>query len=135
MVLIDAVHEDRYTLAESFQSEELNHRMWASVKDSSKNDGNIDRMKSIEQIHAARRIFDFPLIVLTRGLPSAPSPVWPMDKWDALETSLQREFLNFAAPSKQIIAERSDHAIHEHQPELVLEAIREVVGIARQKTG
>jgi pimeloyl-ACP methyl ester carboxylesterase len=131
MVLIDAVHEDRYKHFERVLSEELNNRMWAATKDPSQNDERIDRLTSMAQVCAAKQEFRFPLIVLTRGLPDEPSPVWPTDKLGAIETDLQHEFTKLSPKSRQIIAEESGHFIQKDQPELVVQAVREIVEMVR----
>ena len=61
MVLIDPVHEDKYSRFEKILPEERANRMWEFVRDPSKNDENIDRMASIEQVHSCQRLFHFPL--------------------------------------------------------------------------
>jgi pimeloyl-ACP methyl ester carboxylesterase len=126
MVLIDAVHEAKYARFEKVLSDEQARRMWASVKDPSKNDENIDRMASIEQVHSATRLFDFPLIVLTRAADSS-------DEMDMIETSLQAEFLNLSSASRQYFSKYADHYIQNSEPELVVEAIRQVVESARKR--
>jgi pimeloyl-ACP methyl ester carboxylesterase len=133
MLLIDAAHEDKYDHFESVLSDELAQRMWASVKDPYLNDEKIDRIASIDQVRAARQAFDFPLLVLTRGISSdEPSSIWP-EELNTIEMDLQRDFLKLSRKSKQIIAERSWHYIHKSQPELVINAIREVVEMARER--
>lgn len=133
MLLIDAAHEDRYDHFEKVLSAELIQRMWASVKDPYLNDEKINRLASIAQIRSAGQSFDFPLVVLTRGIAAEePSPVWP-GELNKIEMDLQRDFLKLSRKSKQIIAERSWHYIHKSQPELVIDAIREVVEVAREK--
>jgi pimeloyl-ACP methyl ester carboxylesterase len=119
MVLIDPVHEDKYARFEKILSEEHAARMWASVKDPSRNDENIDRMASIAQVHATNRVFDFPLIVLTRATDS--------DEMNGIETSLQAEFLKLSTHSKQYFSKSDDHYIQNSEPELVIDSIRQVV--------
>jgi pimeloyl-ACP methyl ester carboxylesterase len=85
---------------------------------------------SIEQLRAApMRLGDKPLIVLTRGL-KEESPSGSPDEaervgqaWAELQADLARRSSN----GKQIIAERSGHYIQFYQPDLVIDAIRQVV--------
>lgn len=119
MVLIDAVHEDKYEQFEKVLSEEKANRMWAFVKDSSKNDENIDRIASFEQVRSKQNSFDFPLIVLTRAAGS--------DELSKIETDLQAEFLKLSAKSKQYLSKHNDHFIQNSEPELVIDTIRQVV--------
>lgn len=125
MVLVDAVHENKYEQFEKILSEEKANRMWASVKDPSKNDENIDRIASIEQIRSKQTSFDFPLIILTRATES--------DELSKIETKLQAEFLKLSAKSKQYFSKHTDHFIQNSEPELVIDAIRQVVESAKAK--
>jgi pimeloyl-ACP methyl ester carboxylesterase len=60
MVLIDAVHEDKYARFEKLLSEERANRMWEFVRDPSKNDENIDRMVSIHKFKTPNAYSTFP---------------------------------------------------------------------------
>ena len=119
MVVVDAVHEDKYERFAEIQTEEQNIRMWAAVKDPAKNDEGIDRIASIEQVRAHPRIHDFPLIVITRASAT--------DAWNQIETSLQAEFLKLSTNSKQLISKSSDHFLNNSDPEIIVNAIREIV--------
>ncbi|MEW6401839.1 MAG: alpha/beta hydrolase [Chloroflexota bacterium] len=128
MVLVDATHEDRTAGFEKFLSDELIARNRAYLADPSKNSEFVDRIPSEQQVRAARRQFSFPLVVLTRGLPDEPDAVWPSADLQRVETELQREFLQLSSKSSQVIAEKSGHYIQHDQPELVIEAVRKVMG-------
>ena len=124
MVLIDAVHENKYEQFEKILSEEKANRMWAFVKDPSKNDENIDRMASIEQVHGKQILFDFPLIILTRATDS--------DEMNKIETNLQAEFLKLSTNSRQYFSKHNDHFIQNLEPELVIDSIRQVVELIKE---
>jgi hypothetical protein len=96
--------------------------------DPSKNSEFVDRIPSEQQVRDARRTFEFPIIVLTRGLPDALDDVWPSADLQRIEQELQREFLQLSPNSTQVIAERSGHLIQKDQPELVIEAICKMLG-------
>jgi pimeloyl-ACP methyl ester carboxylesterase len=119
MILIDAVHENKYERFEKILSEEPANRMWASLKDPSKNDESIDRIASIKQVRSNPRVFDFPLIVLTRATDT--------DEMNIVETSLQAEFLKLSSKSKQYFSKYDDHYIQNSEPELVIDSICQVV--------
>ncbi len=122
MVLIDTVHEDKFWQFEKVLPEDRVARMWDAVKDPAKNDENIDRIASIEQLKSIQRDFDFPLIVLTRAIN-------PHDSNDLvkIEVDLQAEFLKLSPQSQQFFSKYTDHFIQKSEPELVINAIRQVV--------
>lgn len=128
MVLIDASHEDRTAGFEKILSDELITRNRAYLLDPSKNDEFVDRIPSEQQVRDARRIFDFPLAVLSRGLPDKPDAVWPSVELQRVEQELHREFLKLSPKSFLVVAEKSGHEIQKDQPELVVEAIRKIAG-------
>jgi pimeloyl-ACP methyl ester carboxylesterase len=128
MVLVDSTHEDRTEGFEKVLSPELIARNRAYLADPSKNSEYIDRIPSEKQVRDARRPFDFPLVVLTRGLPDEPDSVWPSTDLQRVECNLQLEFLKLSSKSSHVIAEKSGHWIQTDQPELVIEAIRKVIG-------
>jgi pimeloyl-ACP methyl ester carboxylesterase len=65
-----------------------------------------------------------PLVVLTRGHPDVPGPFVEQD--EALWLQLQRELAQLVPGSRHVITQ-SGHNIPDEQPELVLDAIRDVV--------
>jgi pimeloyl-ACP methyl ester carboxylesterase len=132
LVLVDAVHEDKYTHFEKVLPEERASRMWASIKDPSKNDEQIDRMVSIEQVRSTQRSFAFPLIVLTRNAAPAASADAP-DELAVIETSLQQEFLKLSPNSQQYLSQYNDHYIQNSEPGLVIEAIRQLCDFTSTK--
>ena len=75
-----------------------------------------------------RPILEIPIVILTRG-----KRVWPDTSYgDAMEEAwreLQAELNYMSDNSIHIIAENSGHVIHLDEPELVVEAIRDVLNI------
>ena len=124
MVLVDAVHEGRYERFAQVMTEEQTQRMWVSFKDPTKNDECIDRVASIAQVTGNQRIYDFPLAVLTR----APDG----DVLRQIEIELQGELLKLSTNSRQYFSKYSDHFINTSEPELIIEAIRQVVELIRE---
>jgi pimeloyl-ACP methyl ester carboxylesterase len=95
-----------------------------------------DLEESQNQMRAANitTLGDIPLIVLRHGAeqPMMASP----EVVQALEDTFERLQVEMAALSsngKLVVAERSGHAIHLDQPELVVAAIREVVTAAQKR--
>jgi pimeloyl-ACP methyl ester carboxylesterase len=83
---------------------------------------------------APMRLGDKPLIVLTHGMKEAIPFTTPEEAerieqtWKELQADLARR----SSKGKQIIAEKSGHYIQFYQPELVIDAIRQVVEATRQ---
>ena len=95
-------------------------------------------LRDLEETHAQMRaaqvasLGDIPLVVLRHGAeqPMMASP----EVAAALEetfTRLQVEMAALSTNGKLVVAERSGHAIHLDQPELVVDAVREVVAAVR----
>jgi pimeloyl-ACP methyl ester carboxylesterase len=90
---------------------------------------------SAQQLRAApMQMGDKPLLVLTRGMKES-SPFSSPEEADRMEQAwreLQADLASRSSNGKQIIAERSGHFIQFYQPELVIDAIHQVVAAARQ---
>jgi pimeloyl-ACP methyl ester carboxylesterase len=134
MVLVDSTHEEE------------NHRMLAALppeilKNAKPEDmiirsvESIDFNRSVAELRAANWHSNIPLIVLTRGSATfnpndyAVPSVAP--KFEQIRLELQKELVRRSSRGKQIIAEKSGHNIHRDQPELVIDAIREVMEEAK----
>jgi len=84
-------------------------------------------------------IGNIPLVVLSAGL----SPIPPeggrgisaedAEHFKAVSAELHAELAALSPRGKRLVAERSGHYIHVDQPELVIEAIREVVEAVRRR--
>jgi pimeloyl-ACP methyl ester carboxylesterase len=70
---------------------------------------------------------DTPLIVLSRG---GPNPGLPEEQFEQLKQcwdELQQDLVKLSTNSQHFVAEKSGHYIHHDQPELVVDAIRQVL--------
>ena len=76
---------------------------------------------------------DIPLVVLTAGIVMRRDDVPPdvAERLDNVRLGMHREMLTLSTNSTHMIAEESDHAIPSNQPELVVEAISQVVEAIR----
>jgi len=136
LVLVDASHEDQDARLQALIGPEL----WAS-RQQALAQGNSEGV-ALETIAAEVRsapgpggLPPTPLIVLTRGLPGDPSmfpPGWPVEAEAQLWRELQADLAGRVPGGRQVVAQHSGHYIHQSEPGLVVEAIREVVGAARQ---
>ena len=94
--------------------------------------------ESLAQVRAAQptTLGDMPLVVLTRGL--SPDPNLPglsdedAQQAEAVWNELQTEMVALSSNGKQVIAEESGHLVQVDQPELVIDAIGDVVEAARR---
>lgn len=71
-----------------------------------------------------------PVIVVSAGKPDVAGP--SAEKFRAMFTELQKEFATRVPNAKQIIATKSGHYIQEQEPELVVQAVKEIVEAYRK---
>lgn len=83
--------------------------------------------ESAEQVKAARRDLELPLVVVSAAERGAESVV-------EILNDLQRDQVALSKHSCQVIAPRSGHVIAVDQPEIVVDAIRATVAASRQGT-
>jgi len=135
MVLVDSSLEDLFARWDAFVDAESMKRKRARMVD---NPEGVDWEATCAKVRAANWHSDIPLIVLTQGRDEdwskiAPEDVETVKKMGQVFRELQADLTRRSSNSKQIIAERSGHNIHDDQPELVIDAIRQVVEAVRQK--
>ena len=77
---------------------------------------------------------DRPLVVLSAGrMQVSPLPADVVEKLDQVRLKMREELLCLSLDSTHVIAEKSGHSIQNDQPDLVVEAIRQVVDAARSR--
>jgi pimeloyl-ACP methyl ester carboxylesterase len=89
---------------------------------------------SMEQTRQTGNLGDRPLVVLTAGQLDEEIAAYPGVDEDAYRASrmmLQEELATLSTNSRLIVAEKSDHMIQLNQPELVIDAILQVVEMCR----
>ena len=99
----------------------------------------LNEVKSVELSTAQNKppsdLGNAPLIVLSRG---GTNPGLSEAQFEQLRQSwdeLQQDLVKLSTNSQHIIAEKSGHYIHHDQPELVVDAIRQVVMASRTGRG
>jgi pimeloyl-ACP methyl ester carboxylesterase len=96
----------------------------------------VDFDTSSEQMRQARvatPLQPMPLAVLSRGTSDdAPFPDWPVDAFMRLWEAQQRDLAALVPAARHIVASQSGHYVQQEQPELVTEAIRQVVAGVRE---
>ena len=91
--------------------------------------------ETVDQVQRAGSLGNLPLIVLT-----ATGPIWwpdmsaDIDQAKFRETwlQLQTELTNLSSDSRQIFAEHSSHLINFDQPELIVDAVRQLLETGKQ---
>lgn len=90
---------------------------------------------TLYQVQHSGSLDDLPLVVLT-----ATGPVWWPDmpaevnpaKFRKMWMELQHDLTTLSSNSRQVLADHSSHFIQFDQPELVIDAIRQVITVTRQ---
>ena len=146
MVLLDSTHEDVWL---RFQ-EALTPDQWAEFEALTvTNQELLDAYPEAEQwytapladdtttgqVRQARKdapLHPMPLVVLAHGIPFAdPFPGWPSDKMEGIMFALQQDLAQLVPDARLIVATESGHNIHQDQPELVIDAVRQVLEAVR----
>ena len=90
---------------------------------------------SVSQVREARQdrpIRPMPVVVLAHGIPfTAPIAGWPTDEMESIMLDSQRDLVTLVPDARLMIAAQSGHNIHQDQPELVVDAIAQVVTAVR----
>ena len=91
---------------------------------------------SYAQARSAAGLGDRPLIVLTRGRPPTPSGNPELDRQvaayeQAWMHEMQAGLARLSTRGRQVIVEQSGHSIPEQAPQVVIEAVREVLTMIR----
>ena len=146
MVLLDTTHEDVWL---DFQ-EALTPEQWAvSEALTVENQDLLEAYPEAErwftapladdattgQVRRAMKdapLHPMPLIVLHHGIPFGdPFPGWPAEEMEAIMNALQEDLASSVPDGRLVIATESGHNIHQDQPDLVIDAIRQVVEAVR----
>jgi pimeloyl-ACP methyl ester carboxylesterase len=139
MVLVDSAHEDEADRAVALTPPDVLKEMLRRARPEDltpRSDERIDGCSVRTLMNALDWRGDIPLVVLTQGIPYGPDMVAvpsAAPKAYQLHLELQRELAGRSPRGRQVIAEKSGHAVHQDQPELVVSAVREVLEASRQK--
>jgi len=127
IVLIDPAVEYKEKQFLNILNNNLEQKMEQYYKNPELNNEKIDKIKTYEEIIKYKRKFEFPLTVISRGLPDCYGDKWPEKEMLNLEHQLQYGLNDLSDDFKIIIAKRSGHYIHLDQPELVIKEINSLV--------
>jgi len=130
MVLVDSAHEDEPDRGLTLLPLEIVRQLKSEDFVIRHPRESVDHCSIRALMNAANWRSNIPLIVLTQGRPYSPND-YPTPalapKFYQLHLEMQRDLVRRSPRGKQVIAEKSGHGIHQHQPELVIDAIRQVV--------
>ncbi len=133
LVMVDSIHPDLDARIEAILTpEQIKERR----SDLELNEDKIrfaDILESDAQVKAAGKLPDVPLIVLRHGVPFQFSPGWPADRIEKLWTELENDIASKTTHSRVIVAEKAGHRIQVDQPQIVVDAIKDVVQQVRGK--
>ena len=133
LVFVDISHPDQTARADALTTPEMAKRRHDGLM---QNREGLDVDEILAQVRALNWRTSVPLYVLARGATAPPSADWTAENWakyGAAQREMQQDHARRSSNSKLIIAEKSGHAIHQDQPELVIDAIKQVVNIVRTK--
>lgn len=91
----------------------------------------------LRQARVAEMLRPMPLVVLSHGRAADPGerpPGWPIAEEERIWRELHAEIARLVPNGRQVVAEASGHDIHQEQPELVVEAIRNVVAVVASRS-
>jgi pimeloyl-ACP methyl ester carboxylesterase len=134
LVLVDTAHEEQEAwLMAELSSDEMAEQMRFQAGENAE---GADVTTSFAEARAAHWQLQAPLVVLVRGTmpPDEEPPNWTPERAARMEPSwlrLQAALARRSPRGRLVIAERSGHYIHHRQPDLVAEAIRQIVQIGR----
>lgn len=140
IVLVDSSHPDTYpevakVLPPPTPGESGFLQGWRKGPDLSKTREWVDLKANADLVRATGGFGDKPLIVLTQS-PNWNDPFAPDDVEPLIDEVLQRldtQLLTLSSDSKRIVAKQAGHNIQLEDPQLVVDAISDVVARARQR--
>ncbi len=152
MVLVDPTHEEQWDLGlallppeEPGEPEEITKRRrfhTEGLNDPSVNPEGVLNGESSEQMRVAGSLGTMPLVVITADRPDgAPyaamsDPVARHDMlWADLRRTLHGRLVQLSERSAHVWARRSGHMVPDHEPEVIVEAVRQVVEAVRARGG
>lgn len=146
VVLVDSMHPDQFARFEQALPPEtpqdpeglkwFRQSFTRDYKDPTKNPEGFDQLTSHEQVRPVTSLGDVPMVVLASGtfLLTMPEPRTASHMHN-LWQGLQRDLAQLSSNSKFVAVEDSGHFIQIDRPQVVTEAIRELVEQARGRQG
>jgi pimeloyl-ACP methyl ester carboxylesterase len=141
IVLVDSSHPDTYpevakALPPPKPGESKFMQGWRTGPDLSKTREWVDLKANADLVRATDGFGDKPLVILAQS-PDWNDPFAPDDVEPLIDEVLQRldtQLLTLSSDSKRIVAKTAGHNIQAEDPQLVVDAIRDVVARARTRS-
>lgn len=146
LVLIDSAHEEQQQRQLASlpveQADELStlahlrHAWKVGWSNPLSNEEQIDNLANTELMRTCCPLGSTPLLVMSRGRPDRDPASYPPGVVEQLEQTwrqMQRELAGLSSRSTHLIAENSGHLVNKDAPELLVQAIREMVIQIRQE--
>jgi pimeloyl-ACP methyl ester carboxylesterase len=136
LVLVDSSHEDQNTQLEEMIGPEAWEQMEQMMAQFPNPEG-MDLEATLNEMSDARASGSLPavpLVVVTAGQPQVSPlmpPEWPAEEQFAIHQELQVDLASLIPGGVQVIAAQSSHYVHQSQPDIVIDAIEQVVMGAR----
>jgi pimeloyl-ACP methyl ester carboxylesterase len=136
LVLVDAAHEDYYDRLRALLTP-VQWTAFTAPPPALADDPVFERLdidastSAMREAAAASPLRPLPLVVLTHGRPFDWPPGVPTAAVEALWLPLQEELAALVPGGRLVVTEQSGHFIPGDQPELVIDAIRQVVEAVR----
>ncbi|QBD74778.1 alpha/beta hydrolase [Ktedonosporobacter rubrisoli] len=146
LILIDSSHEDQrercLALLPPKSSDEAGNlaqlrlaleRQW---KDPNANEEKIDNLANSQLLRTCQSLDDLPVTVVSRGRSAQDPTKYPPGLVEAMEQAwrqMQCELARLSPKTQHVIATRSGHMINKDEPEVIVEAIRQMVIQVREQ--
>ena len=131
LVLVDAVHPDWDRRLDALLTPAQREERWRLTEQNGESATEAELKESHAQARAAGPLPPVPLVVLTHGTPLQQPPGWPAAAIEQAWRATQDELAKSTPRGKLVVAEGAGHFIHRDTPQLVRDAVREVVTAAR----
>jgi pimeloyl-ACP methyl ester carboxylesterase len=129
-------------LAETVPSD-IAARMWENLRTGWERErspqgpgGGLDGEATLHQQHDARSLPDVPLVALVAGVPigpwNMPGPAWDAEKREQLRYEYHAALARLSPRGQMRIVDTSEHAMNIFAPDIIAEAVVEVVRAARR---
>lgn len=128
LILVDATHVDHKTRLKSLLPGDFEKE---AIRKANRNPDGLripeDFEESANQVRRSGPLPNIPLVVLTSGRGPELPEGFSRERYDQVRMEQQRDLAKLVPNSKHIIAENSGHIIQIDQPEVVINAIRQLV--------